>query len=183
MKKILILLLLPVLAFTGCLETEQTTTINADGSGNYIATIDLGKLMQVFKITAQMKKAQDSNAKEEPPLVRDTLIYFRDYSDTSAAFTPKEKELLREMTLNVKMDSESDVFRVKISSPFKKLADFDQLTKLTTRKEFDKVFDKAMELPGLTDEKTKAESGSGAMENDNIFDVIAPFLILSMQQR
>jgi hypothetical protein len=174
MKSIFRLCFLLSLLFTGCLETEQTTTINADGSGTYHAVLNMGTLLQVYKLASQMKKEEDSMVKEEPPLVKDTLIYMRSYSDTSSTLSAKEKELIQDMTLSLKIDSENDIFRIQTNCPFTSLANLDLVTKLTTRKEFDKVFDEAMKLPGLTDEGDKNEPALPGYENDNIFDLLSP---------
>lgn len=174
MKKIIVFLLLPVWALTGCLETEQATTINADGSGSYETTIDMGTLMQLYTMSLSMKSQEERPGKTALPLVRDTLIYFRHYTDTAAAFSEKEKELLRNTTLSVKINSEENIFRVKVNNTFKQLNDMEQVIKLMGRREFDNIFDNAMKLPGLTDEKDSAEAVPGKTGEDNIFDLIAP---------
>jgi hypothetical protein len=174
MKSVFRLCILLSLLFTGCLETEQTTTINADGSGTYHAVLNMGKLIQVFKLAAQMKNEEDSTVTQNLRLMKDTLIYVRSYSDTSSTLSLKEKELMKDMTLSLKIDSENDVFEVQTNCPFSSLANLDLLTKLMAGKEFDKVFDKAMKRHDLTGEGDKNEPALPGFEIDNIFDLLYP---------
>ena len=57
MKKIPVLLIFAVLfIFPGCLDTVQESTINNDGSGVFVSTMNMGKLLGMVKMFAGEKE-------------------------------------------------------------------------------------------------------------------------------
>lgn len=161
MKPLLLLALASMLIITGCIDTESTTTINKDGSGSLRSTIDMGKM-----ITMMMAGKDASGEKNE---AKDTTIYLRSTVDTSTALSARQKELLRDMSIQVNMDVKATLFKLSIIAPFKKIDDLQELNELMAKKEFDDLFDKATKQSGL---------GKGEEEepgkNDNMFGSLFP---------
>ena len=57
MKKIPVLLIFAALfIFPGCLDTVQESTINNDGSGVFVSTMNMGKLLGMVKMFAGEKE-------------------------------------------------------------------------------------------------------------------------------
>ena len=76
--------------FASCFETEEKTTINTDNSGSYNITMDISGIMQ------QLKAFGGSAENGETALQKkDTVILFKDYTDTSTILTASEKEMLK----------------------------------------------------------------------------------------
>lgn len=68
-------------------------------------------------------------------------------------------------------------FKVGLAAPFRSLDDFNALNALMRKKEFDQVFDKAMEIPALSptgkdEEEEKGEKGE--KDDDNILSMVFP---------
>ncbi len=74
--------------FQGC-DTVHESTINADGSGVYVTTMDMGKVLGMVKMFAQEKdEMKDLEGKK-----KDTLINFKDMKDSLKNLTDTEKKL------------------------------------------------------------------------------------------
>jgi hypothetical protein len=103
MKKLLYLFVAAAtLSFTSCLDTVETMSLKEDGSGNYKLTIDMAKMM------GMMSAFGGENKKTEK---KDTVIYFKEYADTSTALTAEEKEILKTGKLSVNMDTDKGDFK------------------------------------------------------------------------
>lgn len=165
MKKLLFSLLSFCLLLTACLETTTHTAIRENGSGSMVATVDLGTMMTMMA----------GNKSKTETFSFDTVMYIRNHSDTSKLLTDYQKKLMKDMFVKVKMSLEEGkepAFVVSINAPFESLEDFNALNELMKKKEYDQVFDKAMEIPMFSD-KNKKEAGSGG-DNDNLFTSIFP---------
>lgn len=164
MRKFITLTLCCAILLSACIETGSTTTINNDGSGNMVAKVDLSEMMKMMA----------GSKRQEERFLLDTLVSFRDYSDTASWLSARQKQLLKEMKLKILMDArngEDLKFEVSIMSPFKSLADFNELNELMKQKEYDAVFDKAMDLPMFSNPNKDPE---GKKQNDNIFASVFP---------
>lgn len=153
------------LLLTACLETSTHTSIRENGSGSMIATVDLSEMMAMMA----------GNKSQSETFSFDTLMYVRNHSDTSALLNSNQKKLLKDMYVDVKMsmaEGKTPAFVVRINAPFQSLEDFNALNDLMRTKEYDLVFDKAIEIPMFSD-KDKKEKGSES-ENDNLFTSIFP---------
>jgi len=170
MRKLFVLASVTLLLLTACLETESHTVINEDGSGKMEIMIDLSGMMQMM--------ANEENKPED--FLIDTTVQVRSFSDTASSLTAYEKELLRGMEMRIFMDARdlSGVqFKVGLAAPFRSLDDFNALNALMRKKEFDQVFDKAMEIPALSptgkdEEEEKGEKGE--KDDDNILSMVFP---------
>jgi hypothetical protein len=168
MKKLFLIIAVIAVGLTSCLETTTTTTINADGSGTLVATLDISEMMKMML-----------GNKEGEDFVLDTTILMRNHSDTAQSLNSRQKELVRNMKINVKMDvrnTDSLAFVVQISTPFKDLKSFEELNVLMKQKEYDAIFDKAFnpDMFGAPGEKKENEDSEGKRENDNLFGSVFP---------
>lgn len=162
MKKYLAAFAFCITMLSSCLETITNTTINANGSGQLSFSMDMSEAMNMA-----------SAGKKGENIVVDTTIHMRDHSDTSSLLTPRQKELLRDMTIKTKIDfrdTKNVLFKISLAAPFKSLKDFNELNELMRKNEYDQVFDKAFKLPMFDDEKKEGEK----TDNDNIFGSVVP---------
>jgi hypothetical protein len=165
MKRIAPVFVFCTIMLASCIETGTNTTINADGSGLMVASVDFSNMLKMM--TQGKEKGED--------IKLDTTIYVRDHSDTSSLLTVEQKRLLREMWVKVSMDI-SDVsqpkFMISIVTNFNSLEDLTALHELMKKKEYDLVFDKAMKIPLFMDKNEDDEENS--KENDNLFASVFP---------
>ena len=165
MKKLLALGLAFLISFCSCLNTESETSINANGSGKFVAAIDLSEMMKMMA---------GKNAKAEE-FVIDTVIHMKFYSDTASFLTAEQKRLVKDMQLKILMDVrdlDALKFRVSILTSFASLDDFNALNDFMKQASYDQLFDKAMKLPVFDDAKESDEEGKKS--NDNIFATAFP---------
>lgn len=155
-----------IMMLIGCIETETTTTIEKDGSGQLEAVVDMGQMIQALK----SMKQSESDEKEKVNL--DSTIRFSSFTDTSSSLTARQKELLRNITLGLKINSDDNVFRMRVLAPFKNTDELQEINRIMSSKEFDQVFDKAMSKTELG--KPDEEQPESKRENDNIFGSIFP---------
>jgi len=115
MKKIkFVLAFLFALALYSCVDTEERIVINADESGTYALTIDLGKLIELAN-----QMMPDSARAGKPKEKKDSTIYFKNFIDTAQNLTAEEKALYREGYLHIDMDEANNKMKVEMGCPFK----------------------------------------------------------------
>jgi hypothetical protein len=111
MKKTLYLLLTSfTILFTSCLDTEEKITLNEDGGGTYTITMDMAKMMGMMSAFGGAEKKAEK---------KDTVIYFKEYADTSTRLTAEEKEILRTGKLAVNLDTEKGEMKIVMDAAFK----------------------------------------------------------------
>jgi hypothetical protein len=114
MKKILsFALLLTACCLTACIDTEEKIVINADNSGTYSLTMEMGKMIEM----ANQMGAGQNNA-EKPKEKKDTIIYFKDALMASDQFSPAEKALFANAFCAVKLDEANAQMNISINCPF-----------------------------------------------------------------
>jgi uncharacterized protein YeaC (DUF1315 family) len=142
----LVLFSLVTLIFSSCLDTEEKIVVNADNSGTYSMTLDLGKMLEM---AASMGAKPDSDRTKEK---KDTTIYLKNYLDTASNITAEEKALYRDGVLSMKMDEEKNEMKIVVSCPFKKIADLASI-----KNNFFNVIQKLKAFENATGEKSKGE--------------------------
>ncbi len=120
------------LALYSCVDTEERIVINADESGTYSLTIDLGKLIELAN-----QMIPDSARTSKPKEKKDSIIYFKNFIDTAQNLTAEEKALYRDGYLHIDMDEANNKMKVEMGCPFK---NSNQLT--LVKNNFLKVADK-----------------------------------------
>jgi hypothetical protein len=118
MKKIKLILALFSLSFlAACIDIEELIDINADGSGNYSMTMDMGKLLE-FANT--MKEGKES---KKTPEKADTTIYFKNTGEAFAKLTEEEKQVFKDGYCKVNMDEAAGKMKIVMYCPFKNMND------------------------------------------------------------
>jgi hypothetical protein len=113
MKKILaVTVVLISVFFVSCLDTEEKITINKDNSGMYALTIDMGGMIEQLK-TIKPEEVQSLKAD------KDTIIFFKSFTDTSTILTTEEKQLLEKGSMHLVMKMESNEMKMAMEVPFK----------------------------------------------------------------
>jgi hypothetical protein len=118
MKYILpIALLLTIFSLTACVDTEEKIDINADNSGNYSLTLDMGKMIGMMNDMGA-GKADPAKPKEK----KDTTVYFKDVIVTNDKLTADEKELFKDAFCKIKLDEENAEMKIVVSCPFSNIS-------------------------------------------------------------
>ncbi len=99
---------------SSCLDTEEKIVFNADNSGTYLMTVDMGRMLQM---ASSMGAAQSEPGKLKEK--KDTTIYLKDILNTADNLSAEEKALYKDGVISVKMDEAKNEMKIVISSPFK----------------------------------------------------------------
>lgn len=151
MKKLLYLFVTGLmLSLTACIDSEEKISLKEDGSGTYKITMDMSKMIS-------MLSAFGGDEKKKPEK-KDTIIYFKDYADTSTTLTAEEKEIMRTGKLTVNMDSEKGEMKIVMDALFKNAS---QLSYLRTN--LQEMVNKTKAMDKMQDKKN-ADSTDEAVD-------------------
>jgi hypothetical protein len=128
MKKIAYLLLaFLAIIVTSCFDTTQETSVNDNGSGTLVSTTDLSNLI------GMMKQFGGDESKKIEKLSKDTTIALATVADSIEGLTPKEKALLKDATLALKINIPDEKFIIKVKAPFSSMSDIPSLNAVVTK--------------------------------------------------
>jgi hypothetical protein len=135
---------------SSCLDSEEKIVLNANNSGTYSMTIDLGRMLKMAGSMGADKSISDK-VKEK----KDTTIYLKDLINSGDNLTTGEKALYRDGMINVKLDEEKNEMKIVMSTPFKNTADLTEI-----KNNFYKVMNKLKAFEKATGEEGKSEDGA-----------------------
>lgn len=162
-----------LLVLSGCFDTVQESTINDDGSGLFVSTMDMGKLLGMVKMVAGEKEGM----KEMDKMKKDTTIYLKDIRDSIKNLSDAEKKLVDKGSLKVIMNMPDEIFSMAFSFPYSQPADLaaiKSLLKKTKQNVMADQMDKFMggDTSGTDDKDAKDNNLLGDMKPDsNISEV------------
>ena len=122
---------------TGCFDTVQEITIEADGSGVMATTNDMSAII------GMAKQFGGDQMSELEKAATDTVVMLGVMADSIPGLTAEEKGLIQKGSLGIKMNMQEEVFTTRISYPFKSTSEINILNKLTS-KVMTTVMDKQM---------------------------------------
>jgi hypothetical protein len=126
MKKILLSLIAgTAILLTSCLETTQEITLKDDGSGTYVNTNDMGKILTIAKNMG----AGSGNKMPTNPI--DTSFSFASTADSIADLSAEDRELLKKGSVHIVMNMEDEKFISVMSFPFSTLDDIQKFNHLS----------------------------------------------------
>lgn len=128
MKRILLAgTVLLSLALTSC-ETTKEIIINGDGSGNLSASMDLGSLISLAKMSGGGEGFDDLDEKKI-----DTTMALSSFTDSLKSLSDSEKKLAGKGSMAVNMDLENDVLKTKLTLPFANAAELAQVDVISNK--------------------------------------------------
>ena len=148
-----------LLTITGCFDTKEEITIADDGSGNYVATADMGKILSLAKTMG----AENKQMKEIENMKKDTTINLIDLKDSLPDLTEAEKKLLDKATLNLKVDAAEEILSFKFSFPFSKPSDITAIRNVLNKSKGKMLEDK---MKGMMPEGEKDGDGKNMFDKE-----------------
>jgi hypothetical protein len=125
---------------SGCFDTLEEVTIAENGSGTFVNTLDMGKILGMAK---SMGGGQD-DLKDIEKLKMDTVINLRDIKDSLKNLNDAEKKIAGTGTLKIQIDANEEKMNFTFSFPFSKPADISGIQNVLKKSKQD-VLDKIME--------------------------------------
>jgi len=130
---------------SSCLDTEEKIVLNADNSGTYSMSIDLGKMLEMAASMGGDKSGGDK-VKEK----KDTTVYLKDLVNNADNLTAAEKALYKDGIVSIKLDEEKNEMKIMMTDPFKNAADLMEI-----KKNFSTVMNKLKAFEKVTGEDAK----------------------------
>lgn len=156
MKKIVLSLLASISIFlTSCLETIQEITITEDGTGLYVNTNDMGKVLTIAKNMGM------ASGDKFPQQAIDTSFSIGAAADSMANLSSEEKEFLKKGSLHLTINMEKDEMITKMSFPFTSLDEIPKFNRLSGKVMLEKLNG---QMP------SEVPMGMGAMPEPSSFD-------------
>lgn len=138
-----------LLILSSCLDTEEKIVLNANNSGMYSVTMDLGRMLQMTHSMGMDKPASGNDENTR----KDTTLYLRDLIKDSDKLTAKEKSLYSDGSIHLLMNEAENEMKVIMSTPFKSAADLTEIkNNFSTVMGKLKAFEKAVGQKSLTGE-------------------------------
>jgi hypothetical protein len=110
---------------TSCLDTTQEITLNDDGSGTYVNTNDMGKILTIAK------NMGGTSTDKLPQQAIDTSFSFASTADSIRGISAEEKEMLKKGSIHIMMNVEDEKFTTVMSFPFTTLGDISKFNRLS----------------------------------------------------
>lgn len=132
--------------------------INADNSGTYSITMEMGKMIEM---AGQMGAGENNT--DKPKQKKDTIIYFKDAVMASDRLSASEKALFANAFCAMKLDEARAEMNLSVNCPFASLS---QLAEI--KEKLGAVMDKLKVMDQLGNMNAPADSGGGDNFNKTI---------------
>lgn len=106
-----------------CYEVNEEIVINEDGSGTYVAKMDMGQLIDLIQSFAGEEELT-KNGLDRPI---DTLLLMKDILDSSKKATPEQKELMKDGKMRMQMNMKEKIFKMNMTVPYSNLTSLQKL--------------------------------------------------------
>ena len=161
-KLILSICLLTAVALTGCFDTTEETTINDDGSGKLVTTLDMGAVIKMAKMFGG-DKTEDIDK-----IVIDSTINMADFKDSLTNLTDAEKKMLDKATMRTVMNPKQEEMKMIYSFPYSsitELATINTIKKKVMAKTQGSVMEKILKAGGDEGKGMMGTEGQAMMED------------------
>jgi hypothetical protein len=168
MKRLIVLPgLIALFILSGCLDTIEETTINDDGSGIVVSSLDMSKMISMMN---EMGAAGDK-VKDDEKVEIDTLVYMKDMKDKLEKLSDDEKKLLEKGTTHLQVSYKEEKFLVSFSVPFSKSSEITAINEALKKSKGD-ILGKIMDKVKPKEEKGNDETDMEIMgEKDGTPDI------------
>ena len=144
MKKISWLAGLVVLVvFSGCFDTLEEVTITENGSGTFVNSLDMGKMLGLAKTMGGGK----DEMKDLDKLKMDTIIKLKDIKDSLINLNAAEKNIASTGTLRIQLDADDEKMNFIFTFPFSntsEIAGIQNILKKAKQNIIDDIMQKVM---------------------------------------
>lgn len=137
MRRILIQALLVCSGFllTACLTIEEKLTVQSDGSGEILTTIDLGEMLSNPMIKMAMLEEMKKNGEEIPERVDSVINLVEEMKPNNPQWTAADLALLDNIDARMTMDFEASEGAMTIRIPFGNFDELEAIQKLMSEAE------------------------------------------------
>lgn len=109
---------LAALVLSSCLTIEEHLTLERDGSGTYVTTIDLSEMLSSPFLKMALEEQMSEGGEEVPTRVDSIIDIYGELAPLNPQWTTEEKALLQRVESRMVMDLENNEGEVFIKYPF-----------------------------------------------------------------
>lgn len=158
-----------LVVFSGCFDTVDEFTIAENGSGTFVNSLDMGKILSLAKTMG----GGNDEMKDFEKLKVDTVVYLKDIKDSLKNLNEAEKKIAATGTLKIQVDAKEDKLNFTFTFPFSNTSEIAPIQSIL-KKAKDDVIDNTMTklmgegakkndgFPGGDDEDSGQKEGMGA---------------------
>jgi hypothetical protein len=157
--------LIVLIIFSGCFDTLEEVTINENGSGSFVNSLDMGKILSLAKTMGSGK----DEMKDFDKLKMDTIIYLKDVKDSLKNLNTAEKNIAATGALKILVDATDDKMNFTFTFPFSKTSEIAGIQNILKKAKQDIIDDIMQKVMGGEGGKNEAllgnEDGDESKEN------------------
>ena len=155
--------LVVLVVFSGCFDTLEEVTIADNGSGTFVNTLDMGKLLGLAKTMGSGK----DEMKDIDKLKMDTVIYLKDLKDSMKNLNAAEKNIAATGTLKIQVDAKDDKMNFTFTFPFSKISEIDGIQGVLKKAKQDVIDDTMKKIMGEEGDKNEGLLGDQVEDEKN----------------
>ena len=148
--------LVVLVAFSGCFDTLEEVTITENGSGTFVNSLDMGKMLGLAKTMGSGK----DEMKDIDKLKMDTVIYLKDLKDSMKNLNAVEKNIAATGTLKIQVDATDDKMNFTFTFPFSKISEIDGIQSVLKKAKQDVIDNTMKKIMGEEGDKNEGLPGN-----------------------
>jgi len=152
--------LVVLVVFSGCFDTVEEVTLADNGSGTFVNSLDMGKMLGLAKTMGSGK----DEMKDFDKLKMDTVINLKDIKDSLKNLNAAEKNIAATGKLRIQMDANDEKMNFSFSFPFSKTSEIDGIQNILKKAKQNIIGDIMQKIMG--EEGGKNESMLGNEDGD-----------------
>ena len=145
-----------LIIFSGCFDTLEEVTINENGSGSFVNSLDMGKILGLAKTMGSGK----DEMKDFDKLKMDTVIYLKDVKDSLKNLNAAEKNIAATGALKILVDATDDKMNFTFTFPFSKTSEIAGIQNILKKAKQDIIDDIMQKIMGEEGGKNEALLGN-----------------------
>ena len=153
--------LVVLVVFSGCFDTVDEFTITENGSGTFVNSLDMGKILGLAKTMG----GGNDEMKDFEKLKVDTVVYLKNIKDSLKNLNEAEKKIAATGTLRIRVDAKEDKLNFTFTFPFSNTSEIGPIQNILKKAKAD-VIENIMTK--LTGEEGNKESDN---KNKGMFDM------------
>src|SRR6187401_71384 len=145
--------LLMLVVFSGCFDTVDEFTIAENGSGTFVNSIDMGKMLGLL----QTMGGGNDEMKEFEKLKMDTVVYLKDIKDSLKNLNDAEKKIAATGKLRVQINAKENELNFTFTFPFSNTSEIASIQNILKKAKADVI---EFIMSKLTGEDSNKEDGN-----------------------
>src|SRR4030095_5035313 len=130
--------------FSGCFDTVDEFTIAENGSGTFVNTLDMGKVLGLAKTMG----GGNDEMKDLDKLKTDTVVYLKDIKDSLKKLNDAEKKIAATGTLRIQVDAKEEKLNFTFTFPFSNASEIAPIQNILKKAKADVIDDIMNKLMG-----------------------------------